>query len=221
VKDLLVAVPSRGRPQNIARLYEAMQVTCRADTQLLVGLDDDDPAGEYYPTGPDYEVRGGLRQVVAWLNALVVPRTGDYRAVGHIGDDNLPRTPGWDVKMLEALEKTPFAFGNDLYPREPGSLCCHLFCRSNVVDALGYLGYPKLKHMFVDPIWMEWGKAAGITYLHEVIIEHMHYTVGKAVLDTTYAQASAPWLKDEAVYNAYLTDPAGLAADVARIVTVL
>ena len=42
--DLAVLVPSRGRPANVARLIEACAKTCRADTILHFGFDDDDDA---------------------------------------------------------------------------------------------------------------------------------------------------------------------------------
>jgi hypothetical protein len=156
VKDLLLVVPSRGRPQNIARLLEAMDETCRGDTTLVLGLDDDDPElpayGELLKArgvlGKDTEIRGGLHQVVAWVNQLAVPRAPEYRFTGHIGDDNVPRTAGWDTAIMEALGETPFAFGNDLYPREPGTLCCHVFMRSEVIAKLGYFAPRSIRHMY-------------------------------------------------------------------------
>ncbi len=216
MKDLLLIVPSRGRPGNVERLWNVMGDTCRADTTLLVGLDDDDPALTEYPDGPQYEVRGGLRQVVAWLNELAVPRTGEYGAIGTIGDDNVPLTDGWDNAILRALEDTPFAFGNDLYPRLPGTLACHVFVRSEIIEMLGYFGLPSLRHM-TDLAWQAWGEAAGITYLPDVVIEHLHFTNKKSPVDDTYLEASAVGTEDMAAFIAYCRDPDGLNADVARI----
>jgi len=215
VNDLLVIVPSRGRPGNVARLADAMEKTCWGDTTLLVGLDDDDPELAMYPSGVLYELRTGLHQVVAWVNELAVPRTSEYRFIGTIGDDNVPRTSGWDVTMMNALEKNPFAFGNDLYPfRPPGALCCHVFCRSEVIAALGYFGPPALRHAYVDDVWMAWGLACGITFREDVIIEHLHYTNG-AAHDDTYARSQALMGADQAAYVEYCRD--GLAADIAKI----
>jgi len=224
VKDLLIVVPSRGRPRNIARLLDAMDATCRGDTTLVVGLDEDDPWLDEYLAMFGIkgvlsftEVRPGLRQVVAWINALAVPRTGDYRYIGHFGDDNVPSTDGWDVRIMEALEKHPFAFGNDLYPRAPGSLCCHVFTRSEVIDKLGYFGPPGVRHMYVDVIWMAWGHACGISYLDDVILEHMHYSAGKAPADESYAISTALIPSDLDAYHRYCADPAGLAADISKL----
>lgn len=220
MKDLLLAVPSRGRPQNIHRLWTAMDATCRGDTGLVVGLDEDDPARPEYPEGPFYVVRPGLHQVVAWTNELIMPRVDGYRYFGAMGDDNVPSTVGWDVRMMEALGKTPFAFGNDLYPlRPPGALCCHVFTRSEIIRALGYLGAPALRHSYVDDVWMAWGQATGITYLHDVIIEHLHYTAGKAVPDETYQRSATLMSSDQAAFSVYCRDE--LDADICKIRQVL
>ena len=188
MKDLLLVVPSRGRPANIERLWTKMGQTCQGETDLVVGLDKDDPANYALDpvTGPGWMVRDNLRFVVPWINELAMKYVDRYRYIGHIGDDNVPHTLGWDVRIMEALEKTPFAFGNDLYPREPGSLSCHVFTRSEVIKRLGYFGPPQIRHMYVDVAWYAWGVATGISYLHDVIIEHLHYTAGKAPADASY-----------------------------------
>lgn len=195
-----------------------MGATVRSDTTLLVSLDQDDATAAQYPDGPRYVSRENMRQVVAHLNATAGEIQEEFRYVGTLGDDNVPKTVGWDVRIMEALEKTPFAFGNDLYPgREPGTLCCHVFMRSQVVQALGYFGPPSFRHMYVDPVWMAWGEAVGITYLDDVILEHMHYTCGKAPADASYHASSALMEEDCATYNRYMTDPEGFNADVAKL----
>jgi hypothetical protein len=185
-------VPSRCRPANIARLWQAMQETCREDTTLIVGLDEDDPAKDDYPPGPSYVIRPGLRYVTAWVNALAGKYAGQFEVIGTMGDDNVPETPGWDTRVRAALEDVPFAFADDCYPlRKPGLLACHIFMRPEVHRTLGYFGPPQTRHMYVDVAWTAWGRACGITFLDDVRIPHVHYTTG-APLDETYARSSAP-----------------------------
>jgi hypothetical protein len=219
VSKLLLVVPSRGRPHGIARLWQAMLETCEGATDLLVGLDADDPTREAYPDGPRYVVESGLHQVVAWINHLTAPQFRDgYDCIGTIGDDNVPRTPGWDVAMMEALGKQPFAFGNDLYPfRSAGVLATHVFTRAEVIGALGYFGPPALRHSYVDDVWTAWGAAAGISFLPNVVIEHLHFTTG-APHDETYARSQAVMATDQAVYAAYCQD--GLQADILKILAI-
>lgn len=202
-----------------------MAQTCRGDTSLLVGLDDDDPALPEYlaldsSVRDQMTVEPDLHQVVAWMNRLAMPNADGYKYIGHIGDDNVPSTIGWDVAIMEALEKTPFAFGNDLYPhRPPGALCCHVFMRSEVIRALGYFGPPSLRHSYVDDVWMRWGGAAGITFLANVIIEHLHHTAGKSPMDLNYAVSGALMGDDSVAFTQYCAE--GLDEDIKKILAVL
>lgn len=216
MKDLLLIVPSRGRPHNIDRLWNDLGATCRGDTTLMVGLDADDPTAQHYPPGPDYIVRDGLRQVVAWINELAVPNADRFRFIGTIGDDNSPRTDGWDVAIMDALESHQFAFGNDLYPsRVPGTLCCHVFTRADTITRLGYFGPPVIRHMYVDPVWYAWGQATSIAYLGDQIIEHLHYTAGKAPADESYALSTSLIPTDLGNYHRYCAE--GLNADIGKL----
>jgi hypothetical protein len=218
VNSLGLLVPSRLRPRNATRLWDSFQANSTAGSVLTFGLDADDPSIGAYPKGPRYVVRDGMRYVTAWVNYLALTTLGSYEAVGHIGDDNTCDTPGWDAAILEALQETQFAFANDLYPREPGSLCCHVFMRSEVVAKLGYFGPPEISHMYVDVAWMAWGKGCGITYLHDVLLPHHHYTLGSAH-DETYARSYARTAADLAAWHAYSRreGPGGLNDDIARL----
>lgn len=210
--ELAVLVPSRGRPHNAERLHEAFDKTCRGDTKLVLGLDSDDPALVDYRCG---EVREGLRgRLVDWLNLLAGDRTEPY--IGHIGDDNVPLTEGWDVRVMESLDRNQFCFGNDLDPgRAPGSLSIHIFMRRSVVEWLGYMGPPSLRHMYVDPVWYAWGKATSIEFLEDVEIPHLHYTLGHAPRDESYEHSTGLIPRDLAAYNAYCRD--GLNIDIDKL----
>lgn len=216
MRGLLIVVPSRGRPASIARLHAAMAETCTADTVLAVGLDDDDEHNYGRLPGIEYEVRAGMHLMTAWANELAVPRAGRFRAIGVLGDDNVPRTPGWDARVLAALEDDPFTFGNDLYPREPGSMSCHIFMRSGVVRALGHIGAPEISHMYVDVGWFAWGTATSISYLDDVIIDHLHYSVGKSAPDAVYATSYACQPADLGNWHAY-SRSGRLNADVVKL----
>lgn len=192
----------------------------------MLGFDSDDRALDRYKAIAarrrvvEYEVHATLRQVVSWMNALAMPRLSAYKYVGHIGDDNVPSTVGWDVQIIEALGKTPFAYANDLYgrpaPPADGWLPCHIFTRSEVVQALGFLAPPVFRHMWADVAWMRWGQECGITYLRDVHMDHRHVTNGKAANDGTYAAAQAWLATDEHAYQRYCAD-GSLARDISKI----
>lgn len=206
--DLAVVTPSRGRPENMERLLEAWDKTIRADTKLIAGLDSSDPRKDEYPAGPRYVTMDGMeRKVVGWINLLSEAAWPNHQAVGHFGDDCVPKTDGWDERILEALGKTPFAFGNDLsIERPPGSLCTHLFMRSQTLRDLTYFGPPSIQHMWVDLAWMAWGEAAGMTYLDDVVIEHMHFLEQKAEIDSSYMLSRQLVDQDLRALFAYVRD---------------
>lgn len=225
MSDLALLVPSRGRPHNIARLIGAMDATCRGDTTLVVGVDDDDPALDDYLgfNACEMVVKSGLwRQLVQWLNVLAVPRVEGYRFIGHIGDDNVPRTVGWDVRIMESLERQGdigFAYGDDLDPGRPaGSLSLTAFMTSEVIRRLGYMGPPRIQHMYVDPVWFAWGRATSIEFLPDVVLEHMHYSIsGKAPMDESYQHSTGLIPSDCTNYNDYCEDPDGMNSDIRKL----
>lgn len=192
-----------------------MGATCRGDTRLVLGVDSDDP------TLPEYRALEGCELVVRqrmplvrWLNLLAVPRREKY--IGHIGDDNVPRTDGWDVGVMESLDRHQFCFCDDLDPgREPGSLSIHIFMRAEVVQKLGYMGPPTIQHMYVDPVWFAWGNATSIEFLSDVVLEHLHYSLGRSPLDESYERSTGLIPTDCAAYNDYCDQ--GLNDDIAKL----
>lgn len=198
-----------------------MDQTCRADTRLIVGLDLDDPST------PEYLAldRPGVQFVcdsqvtlVEWINRLAIPAAKEHRYIGHIGDDNVPRSVGWDARIIESLkrQRTGFCFADDLDPgRQPGSLSIHIFMTANIIQKLGYMGPPSIQHMYVDPVWYAWGQATSIEFLGDVVLEHMHYSLGKSPRDETYNLSTARIPEDCTRYNDYCED--GLNADIRKL----
>lgn len=190
-----------------------MDQTCRGHTLLVVGVDDDDPALDDYLAigGCRIVTQHGLRgRLVDWLNVLSAEYAQSYRYLGHIGDDNIPSTDGWDVRVVESLAAQGdigFCFGDDLDPgRTKGSLTIHIFMTSEVVRRLGYMGPPSIAHMYVDVCWQAWGTATSLEYLPDVILEHRHYSLGKAKIDESYAASTALIPADCGRYHDYCRD---------------
>lgn len=82
-----------------------------------VALDADDPQLYRYNAHRVAMVSVGPRQsFIAWTNEIAVGHADRYDFVGSMGDDHLPRTPGWDKLVCEALDElgTGVAYGDDL-----------------------------------------------------------------------------------------------------------
>jgi len=210
MRDLLLIVPSRGRPASVARLVQALGQTVTTEAELALALDDDDPTrheaeGAARSSLFPVSVYQGRRQTWAgWTNDIAVRAAPGFRAVCSLGDDHVPLTSGWDRLLLDAIEKaggTGFAYPNDLL--QGYRLPTAVVVSSDIVRALGWLCEPSLKHYYADAVWKALGDEAGcIRYLPYVAIEHHHHArTGQT--DDTYAEAQAHWLPDTAAYRAW------------------
>ena len=218
--ELLVIVPSRGRPQNAWDLVQSWNETTRdQNSQLAIVQDDDDP---WYGIGDVdiqcYKAPAGDPGFVAPLNwavkRLVAP--GGAQVVGFIGDDHRPRTEGWDARVNWALEEmgSGIVYGDDLFQGE--RLPTAVFMTADIVMALGWMAPPCLSHMYADNFWLELGRELGcLRYLPDVVIEHLHPVVGKAPSDATYARTGVLMDTDHERYKSYMVND--FDADVARV----
>lgn len=213
-RDLLIIVPSRGRPENIDRLAKAFAgTTC---VELLVAIDDDDPeAAEYRRVainhGALWLVRDIRRRLVGTLNHIATAEAAkSYRYVGFMGDDHLPRTPGWDVEYIRALDQVGpggIVYGDDKI--QGPNLPTHVAMDRRIVDVLGYMAPPCLVHMCADNFWRDLGDQLGtLRYLPDVVVEHLHPIALTSAWDDRYAEVNAPAVMeaDWAAYERWCAD---------------
>lgn len=202
--DLIMIVPSRGRPENITRLANAMHGTMTAATRLIVVIDIDDPlAGEYVKAldnpGPwaSLYVQSGAKKLNPILNYVAPMYAPFCDYIGFMGDDHLPRTKGWDAELIGAIGQKPgVAYANDLFQKQ--NLPTSVVMSSALVRGLGYMAPPSLQHMYMDNFWKRLGTDLDhMIYMPEVIIEHMHPFAGKAELDAGYQRVNTPRMYDE------------------------
>lgn len=210
MKDLLVITPSRGRPDRLREMLDATLSLSEAETDIAVCVDNDDDIDAYFalrqaPCREPLRIRWllGPRQTLSeWTNAVALGSLGQYRAFASLGDDHLPRTPGWDRRLLEAISiigGTGIAFGDDTIMHE--RLPTAPVISADIVEALGWMMLPECRHMCVDLAWKDLGLGAGcLAYVPEVTIEHAHWGVGKSPLDATYAEAEARHQEDRDAY---------------------
>jgi hypothetical protein len=215
VSDLLMICPSRGRPENVARLLQAW-AELTSSAELLIAVDDDDPQLEDYlaldPVPGSDLVIGPRLRLGPTLNKLAAEYADLYFALGFLGDDHCPRTQGWDERLVEALRElgTGIVYGNDLFQGE--RLPTAVAMTSDIVRTLGYFVPPGMEHMFLDDYWKGLGQALGrLRYLPEVVIEHLHPIADKAEWDQRYYEVNAPemyardrqafarWIREESV----------------------
>ena len=214
MSDLLVIVPTRGRPQNIQAFYDSWVATTK-DADLLFVVDEDDPLlGTYQyrmqwmPRAMLLQAAPGLRMVGA-LNAaakIMLPEHS-YRFVGFMGDVHRCRTRGWDQTIRIAIgdRQVAIAYGNDLLQGE--KMPTAVVMTANIIGTLGYMAPSTMQHLCIDLVWKDWADALDCRiYLDDVVIEHMHPANGKAVTDTGYQLANSPSQvkRDSDAYYSYL-----------------
>lgn len=227
--NLKVLVPTRGRPDSAGRLLAAFEATCvLSGTRMQFGVDSDDPAWRDYCEAVDGHPSGrgvvtmcapaSVRGMVDPLNQMWSSRPNSADVFAFLGDDHVPVTPGWDKALCDALTGRPaaLAYGNDLFQgaNKPTAVAM----TASIPRALGYMAPPELAHLFVDDVWLAWGRALdAITYLPDVVIEHLHPHAGKAPSDAVYETVNAPSVFDveHAAYRAYRDGR--MAADVTKL----
>jgi len=198
---LAVIVPTRGRPENAARLAAAFRETTTLDAVAVFVADRDDPELEGYlrlqeereiPRMLVYDSTGG-RGLCRPLNFAARRYATIYEYVGFMGDDHLPRTHGWDEQMageLDSLEPR-IAYGNDLL--QGANLPTAVFMQSRMIRALGCMAPSVMRHLYLDNFWKELGEqTGGLRYRDDVVIEHLHPVAGKAEWDDRYRVVNAP-----------------------------
>lgn len=190
---LTMVCPSRGRPGNILELADCWALT-KAQARLVVVVDDDDPElGGYLDLpislpGIDLQVIEEPRRLGPILNSVMPAIAQHGGAVGFLGDDHRPRTPGWDEALTRALPGV--AYGNDLF--QGANLPTAVVMSAGIVQILGYFIPPGLTHLYFDDFWLTLGRELhALAYLPEVIIEHMHPQAGKAHWDDGYRRVNS------------------------------
>ena len=179
-------LPSRSRPQNLQRLFDAW-VKTGASTPVVLCLDVDDPCW------PQYEV---MDMPAGW-NVVLETRDGLARAYneafkrhphepwyGFIADDVVPLTNSWDAVLIDAAGKDGMAVpsgGHDPLGAP------HFVLGGDLVRSVGWLSLPGLDRLYIDTVWQTIAESRGVLKrVPEVILEHRHFSNHKALIDKTY-----------------------------------
>lgn len=199
--DLVIVIPSRGRPGSVRRMAEAFGETGADELAVCWAVESDDPTlgdyrqavGEWFAYGDVVTVSGGT--MAAAINAASMHAIADLDpyAVAVLNDDHLPRTAGWHTDMLDALlrlDPVGLVYPDDGLRGE--SLATVWAVHSAWVTALGRMIPARVDHLYADDAMMDLARLIGhrIEYLPNVLIEHMHPLAGKAETDEGYQRVN-------------------------------
>jgi len=216
MSEMLVVIPSRGRPENIARAIKALADT-NSRIDLKVGVDNDDPKLDEYKKLDVNLVIGERKKFAATYNDIVMDNL-DYKYISFFGDDHVPRSDRWDEQFRRELDKmgTGVVYGNDLVMGE--AIATEWTITSDIPKTLGYAVPKGFVHLYVDNYFMKLGESIGkLSYLSDVVVQHMHPCAGTAVEDLTYREANsqANWSNDRIRFEKYMSEE--LASDAEKL----
>jgi hypothetical protein len=182
-------VPTRQRRENFIRFYEsALETATNPKNIEVVGYVDEDDDSYDRLELPQLTLVHGPRVVLSeawnkcWDNA-----TGEI--FGHMGDDIVFRTKGWDVDVTEAIKARPgyiaFVWCNDVSPEsQRHEFGTHGFVHKNWTNITNRFVPPYFASDYNDTWFNDVARILNVTtYIHHQITEHMHYSLGKSEID--------------------------------------
>jgi hypothetical protein len=173
--------PTRGRPDQFKRMVESARDTADGAFNIVAYVDKDDPTKEEYPEWVQvgYPLPLGPAYQYLWEQTK-------SEIVMMCADDLIFRTKGWDTKVKELMPEDLIGVVSydDLgRPRKENG---HPFIGKKLIQLVGYLCYPKLKHSCVDNWVVDIATGIDRFFYSDLVIEHMHPKYGKGEVDETY-----------------------------------
>jgi len=198
LSDLMISLllPTRGRPDLVARLFKSICQTASLPEQLevIVYADEDDPSS--------HEIGSDSFTVKTLIGPTLSMGECNTRcleeALGEIiilaNDDMVIRTLGWDKSIINLHRKLEhgiyLAYPNDLDKK--GGLCTFPILSRRLCALLGS-PYPKQYaggfidwHLHDIFIRLEKKGYPLIHYLEDIVFEHLHFRNRQAPMDETY-----------------------------------
>lgn len=218
-----ILCPTRGRPNNMRRLFESVYSTADSkDIEIIFYIDADD--------GPsiDMALELGTSSIVGprivlsemWNRCYEMSRGG---ILMHCGDDIIFRSDSWDTLVLKAFDevsdKILLVYGRDGLQDE--GLGTHTFMHRKWAETVGYFVPPYFSSDYNDTWLNDVAIAIGRRkYIPEIYTEHMHPAAGKSEWDKTHQERIARHQADkvEELYNSLIHER---EADAAKLRAVM
>jgi len=207
--DLIVLIPTRGRPDNAVALEKAFVETNTKAKRFYIVDFNDETRSQYswkLPVESVIMIHNETGGMAYPLNYVARQFIGEFDNFAFMGDDHRPRTANWDEKFVEELYTgSDIVYGNDLF--QGSALPTAVAMSSEIVEALRGMVPDTQRHLYLDNFWLKLGQDLGkIKYLPDVIIEHCHAFNGKAPMDENYARVNAPqvYSADKVAFDNYI-----------------
>ena len=218
-----ILTPTRNRPNNCDRfiksLYETTQYT--GTLELLFYVDSDDPAKNIYKEieerwqnnfwRVEFVIGKPMSVSKSW-NIIAEKSLGDIMIMGN--DDLVYKTVRWDSKLMARLLEldNPYylSWFNDGI--NGNRHCAFPVITREWYETLGYFS-PGIFNFGYNDTWVyDIAKRVGkLNYMNEILVEHLHFSVGKSNMDDTYARNRTQekgnlYRKDREIYERTVED---------------
>ncbi len=220
--NITLLVSTRKRHNLFQRMWDSVLETAKYPEliEMSVYIDNDDiETQEQVKT-----MKGDVKITIGERITLSdMPNVAYKKATADIlmgcSDDMVFRTKDWDERVInvfnQSKDKLIFVFPDELIFRD--KLATLFFLHRRWVETLGYY-IPPYYSCDMGDVWMdEVAKMIGRRiYLPDVIVEHMHYRVGKAEFDEIYAETKIRGERDD-VWKLYYSQIDKRLADVEKL----
>lgn len=196
-------LPSRRRPNELHRFIDSALDTARESDliEIIVRIDDDDHSYDEFDClwGDNVFWIEGPRTVLSenW-NEAYRQASGDI--LGHMGDDIVFRTKGWDEHVHTAFrqyrDRIVFVHGDDGGHPNGKAFGTHGFIHRVWANTVGYFVPPYFSSDWNDTWLNEVANALGRRVYIPILTEHMHPVHGKAEWDITHRERLARGARD-------------------------
>jgi hypothetical protein len=203
--SLLTIIPTRGRPEQCARLIESYEKTTD-NAELLFVIDPDDTSYE----GMDWKGHAVVTltprgTMVQKLNYAAVKFLDDYDRMVWYADDNEFVTQHWDTLMQNTLDEMGSGWVYSFDNRRT-DIPETWMVSTDIVREMGWFANPALAQYYVaDSIAVLGKRASLLRFCREAEVPHHHYENDPDVVhDETYREAESLFGPQDAVtFNAW------------------
>lgn len=121
--------------------------------------------------------------------------------IGIAQDDLIPKTHGWDLKLLESATGWNFVSCDDGH-NAPKRMSGAFIWSGDLIRAVGYLFPEGMKHFFQDDIWEDLGRLMNVWVTRmDVLVYHANAAWTPGGSDKTTDLKNSGWEHDERLYN--------------------
>jgi len=182
-----ILLPSRRRSVQLERMVNSLRDTCSVFPEIVVYIDEDDTTSIEKAQTLDIKTIIGPRLMFTdYWNKCYEKSTGDILMMA--ADDLIFRTKDWDKSVEEAFsqykDRVVLVYGDDkdIKMQVPS----HPFIHRRWAETVGYFSPPYFTCGSCDYWLYEIAKFLGRKHFVHSVVEHMHYTAGKSLMDETY-----------------------------------